>query len=139
MLNGYSAAMKKLLERQSYNDGERPSEHNIGKTSFLTDNGGAIPPNVLRISNTVSTDEYRHYCKREGLRLHPARMPPELADFFVKFLTDEGDLVFDPFGGSNTTGASAERLNRQWLAIEPEPEYIEGSKGRFVGVDFETA
>lgn len=127
----YSSAMKKLLKRRSYNDGPRPSQRHIGKTSFLSDNGGAIPPNVLRMSNTVSTDLYRRYCKTHGLPIHPARMPPGLADFFIRFLTDEGDLVLDPFAGSNTTGASAEALGRLWVAVEPESTYIAGSKGRF--------
>jgi hypothetical protein len=131
VLTGYSPSMKKLLRRQSYNSGRRPSEHNIGEKSFLTDNGGAIPGNVLEFSNTVSTDRYRAYCRENDMKVHPARMPPGLAEFFVKLLTDEGDLVLDPFGGSNTTGAVAEELGRQWISIEPESEYIEGSKGRF--------
>jgi DNA modification methylase len=134
VLSSYSTSMKKLLKRGSYNAGGRPSQHKIGAASFLTDNGGAIPPNVLTFSNTVSTDAYRKYCKARGLQVHPARMPPELAEFFVRFLTDEGDLVFDPFGGSNTTGAAAEQLGRQWLTIEPEAEYIVGSRGRFGAV-----
>jgi hypothetical protein len=131
ILTAYSPAMQKLLRNQKYNPGRRPSEHKIGKTSFLTNNGGAIPPNVLTFSNTVSTDKYRSYCKDQDLKVHPARMAPELAEFFIKFLTDEDDLVIDPFGGSNTTGAAAESLGRRWLAIEPEVDYIEGSKGRF--------
>jgi DNA modification methylase len=137
VLTPYSPSMKKLLKRQNYNAGRRPSEHMIGQTSFLTDNGGAIPPNVLTFSNTVSTDEYRAFCRANSLKLHPARMPPELADFFIKFLTDEGDLVVDPFGGSNTTGSAAEALGRQWLAVEPKAEYIAGSKGRFADIDSE--
>jgi site-specific DNA-methyltransferase (cytosine-N4-specific) len=131
VLTDYSPSMKKLLSRQSYNAGRRPSEHMIGETSFLTDNGGAIPPNVLEFSNTISTDRYRSYCKENSLKVHPARMPPELAEFFVKFLTDEKDLVLDPFGGSNTTGSVAEELRRQWISLEPDAEYIAGSKGRF--------
>jgi site-specific DNA-methyltransferase (cytosine-N4-specific) len=59
-------------------------------------------------------------------------MAPGLAEFFIKFLTRPGDLVVDPFAGSNTTGAAAECLGRRWLAIEPENEYIEGSVGRFI-------
>src|SRR6476469_2333036 len=70
----YSPSMKKLLKRKSYNAGRRPSEHHIGKTSFLTDNGGAIPANVFEFSNTVSTDSYRAYCKANGLKHHPERM-----------------------------------------------------------------
>lgn len=131
VLTAYSPSMQKLLRRQSYNSGRRPSEHHIGKESFLTDNGGAIPANVLELSNTISSDRYRAYCKENGLKVHPARMPPKLAEFFVKFLTDEGDLVLDPFGGSNTTGYVAEELGRQWISLEPNAEYIEGSRGRF--------
>jgi site-specific DNA-methyltransferase (cytosine-N4-specific) len=134
VLTDYSPAMVKLLERQTYNAGPRPSQHHIGKTSFLTDNGGAIPSNVLTLSNTHSTDEYRQYCNEHELRLHPARMPPELAEFFIRFLTDEEDLVLDPFGGSNTTGAAAEQLQRRWLAVEPDDDFIAGSRGRFDGV-----
>jgi DNA modification methylase len=66
-------------------------------------------------------------------------MAPELAEFFIKFLTDADDLVFDPFGGSNTTGAAVEALGRQWLAVEPKHEYIEGSKGRFSGIELKAA
>ena len=134
VLTDYSPAMVKLLERQTYNAGTRPSQHQIGATSFLTDNGGAIPSNVLTFSNTHSTDEYRRYCNERDLELHPARMPPELAEFFIRFLTDKGDLVFDPFGGSNTTGASADELGRKWLTIEPDADFIAGSRGRFDSV-----
>lgn len=134
VLTDYSTAMVKLLKRQTYNAGPRPSQHHIGETSFLTDNGGAIPSNVLTFSNTHSTDEYRRYCKEQELKLHPARMPPELAEFFIRFLTEPGDLVFDPFGGSNTTGAAADELGRTWLSIEPDADFIAGSRGRFAGV-----
>jgi site-specific DNA-methyltransferase (cytosine-N4-specific) len=139
VLTPYSPSMEKLLEKQEYNAGRRPSEHKIGETSFLTDHGGAIPPNVLKISNTISTDAYRAYCRANDLKLHPARMAPELSEFFVKFLTDKDDLVIDPFGGSNTTGATAESLERQWIAIEPQRDYIEGSKGRFSELDLGVA
>jgi site-specific DNA-methyltransferase (cytosine-N4-specific) len=59
-------------------------------------------------------------------------MPIGLAGFFIQFLTDENDLVLDPFAGSNTTGQAAEALGRRWIAVEPNADYIEGSKGRFV-------
>ena len=45
--------------------------------------------------------------------------------------TNEGDLVLDPFAGSNTAGSVAERLKRRWLAFEIEETYLEGSKFRF--------
>ena len=131
VLTSYSDSMRKLLKRQAYNDGKRPSQHQIGETSFLTDHGGAIPPNVLTFSNTLSTDPYRAYCQRRDLPIHPARMPSGLAEFFIQFLTDEGDLVVDPFAGSNTTGAAAEKLKRRWVGVEPDADYVDGSRGRF--------
>jgi hypothetical protein len=139
ILAEYSPAMKKLLARQSYNAGARPSQHHIGETSFLADHGGAIPPNVLTISNTVSTDDYRKYCMSKDLKPHPARMAPKLAEFFIKFLTDASDLVLDPFAGSNTTGAQAEELGRRWISVEMQSEYVKGSVGRFAGSQLEFA
>lgn len=101
--------------------------------SFLKDHGGSIPPNVLTIANTQASDPYLRYCRAKKIKFHPARMPLDLAEFFVKFLTVPGDLVLDPFGGSNTTGAAAERTDRYWISIEASAEYIQGSRGRFVG------
>jgi len=46
-------------------------------------------------------------------------------------LTDEGDLVVDPFAGSNVTGEVCERLKRRWIAVDIVKEYLEGSKFRF--------
>ena len=131
VLTEYSESMKRLLKSGKYNSGKRPSEYNIGSKSFLRDNKGAIPSNVLTIANTRATSDYLRYCRAHDLQPHPARMPYELAEFFIKFLTDPEDLVLDPFAGSNTTGAVAERLKRKWFSIEPTEEYIEGSKGRF--------
>jgi DNA modification methylase len=131
VLTEYSKSMKALLKSQKYNSGNRPSEHNIGEKSFLTNNEGAIPSNVITAANTHSNTSYQKYCKEFNLQPHPARMPNILPEFFIKFLTDENDLILDPFGGSNTTGAVAEELNRKWISVEPNEEYIEGSKGRF--------
>jgi len=131
VLKGYSRSMLGLLQAGTYNAGTRPSGHKIGDKSFLADNGGAIPSNVLTFANTSSSDEYRNYCLERNIDVHPARMSPGLAEFFVRMLSDKGDLVFDPFAGSNTTGAVAERLGRRWLCTEPLPEYVEGSRGRF--------
>jgi site-specific DNA-methyltransferase (cytosine-N4-specific) len=146
VLTQYSASMRKLLQKGTYNPGLRPSEHNIGKTSFLTQHAGAIPPNVviptprdeqsdlfevLPIANTGAGDPYQRFVRDNEFLAHPARMPAKLADFFINFLTEESDLVMDPFAGSNTTGAVAEALNRRWIAVEVNPDYIEGSRARF--------
>jgi DNA modification methylase len=58
-------------------------------------------------------------------------MPPDLAEFFILFLTEENDIVLDPFAGSNVTGWVAEKLNRRWRAIEKEESYATASMARF--------
>jgi len=128
----YSLAMIKLLASGRYNSGKRPSEYQIGTRSFLRNNNGAIPPNVITLTNTTASDDYQKYCRQRCLPIHPARMPIGLAEFFIKFLTVPGNLVLDPFAGSNTTGAVAERLKRRWIAIEPGEQYVIGSRGRFL-------
>lgn len=143
VLNPYSKDMKKLLQKQKYNSGTRPSGHVISETGFLKDHGGAIGPNVLdlggehypeallKFTGTKWDAGYRSFCQAEGLPAHPARMQSSLSAFFIQFLTDEGDLVLDPFGGSNTTGSVAEELNRRWIAVEADRAYVDGSVGRF--------
>jgi len=136
VLTEYSASMKELLTRQSYNTGKRPSEHHIGEKSFLTNHGGAIPSNVITVANTQSNTGYMLFCREQKIQLHPARMPPQLAEFFIKFLTKPNMLVVDPFAGSNTTGAAAENLKRRWTVFEPNEIYAMGSVGRFEAVKF---
>lgn len=134
VLKEYSTSMQQLLQTGKYNAGKRPSEHHIGEKSFLTDNQGAIPSNVISVANTHASSDYLSYCRANNLPRHPARMPGQLAEFFIKFLTEPGDLVLDPFAGSNTSGAAAEHLGRRWLAIEPWSDYILGSQGRFSAI-----
>jgi DNA modification methylase len=118
----------------------RPSGHNIRSSFDKVNAGGAIPGNVfeeelptdvLKFGNNSANDNYTKRCKEAGIKIHPARFPAALPEFFVKLLTAEGDVVVDPFAGSNTTGAVAERLSRRWLAIESQEEYLKASKFRF--------
>lgn len=131
VLREYSNSMKKLLASSEYNSGKRPSEHNIGEKSFLTNNNGAIPSNVLTFANTRATDPYQRYCIKRKLPIHPARMPLGLPEFFIQLTTDVTDLVFDPFAGSNITGAIAEKLERNWVSVEIDSDYVAGSWGWF--------
>lgn len=131
VLKPYGEGMKKLLKTKKYNAGLRPSGHNIKPKSFLGKNEGSIPSSVLSISNTGSDKEYRDWCVSKNLEQHPARMPMGVADFFIAFLTEKNDIVLDPFGGSCTTGKSAENLNRRWICTEPNKIYLNGAKGRF--------
>lgn len=155
VLRPYSKKMKQLIASGKYNAGKRPSEHKIGKKSFLRNCGGSIShnlfelenidpsrevrlpysfedvPNVFSFSNSNSSDFYSRICKEREIMPHPARMPIGLAKFFIEFLTEPGDIVLDPFAGSNITGFATALLDRKWLAVDAEEKYVEHSKIRF--------
>lgn len=152
VLRPYSDSMLSLLKRGDFNAGKRPSGHDISEAAFLRDCGGSIAHNffeldtmdsqrkvrlpdlfnALSLSNNTSNDFFIRTCKEKGIKKpHPARMQMGLAAFFIKYLTDRGDWVLDPFAGSNTTGYAAARLGRRWIAIDTREEYVEQSKIRF--------
>ena len=81
---------------------------------------------------SISNGQYLRGCKSLGIKAHPARFPSKLPEFFIRFLTDPGDLVVDIFSGSNTTGFVAEEEGRHWLALEQEIQYIAASSFRFI-------
>lgn len=129
VLRPYSRSMQRLL-RDGYKVAKRPSQHDISP-HFQRDNGGAIPPNLLSIPNTRSNDDYFRRCRAAGLPIHPARFPSGIPEFFIRFLTEPGQLVLDPFAGSNVTGHVAEALSRNWISIEINADYVAGSRLRF--------
>ncbi len=133
----YSDRMKKLLEDPDsfYTAKKRPSGHDIGR-GFGKDNGGAIPPNLIQIPNSESNGQYIRGCKEVGVKAHPARFPAKLPEFFIRFLTEPGDLVVDIFSGSNTTGQVAEAEGRKWIAIDESIDYVSASSFRFIDNSF---
>ncbi len=129
VLQPYSKAMLGLLEN-GYSAKKRPSGHDISN-KFQRNNGGAVPPNLLAIANTESNGRYQDYCRAHNLPIHPARFPAQLPEYFIRMLTNPGDMVVDPFGGSCVTGAVAEMLQRRWLCCELSEEYLQGARARF--------
>ena len=57
--------------------------------------------------------------------IHSATFPDKLAEEIITNFSNEGDIVLDPFAGSGTVGKVAERLKRNYILIEKEPEYID--------------
>jgi len=125
----YSASMRQLL-RNGYTAKKRPSGHDISE-KFRRDHGAAIPPNLIAVAHTESNTGYLRFCKAHGLAPHPARFPTDIPEFFIRMLTDPGDLVVDPFAGSCATGEVCERLDRRWMCVEVVEEYLRGAIGRF--------
>lgn len=130
VLQPYSPSMQELLAK-GYKAKRRPSGHDISE-KFAINNGAAIPPNLIAIPNTESNSSYLRYCQEKGISAHPARFPADLPEYFIRMLTDPGDMVLDPFGGSCVTGEVAERLKRKWVCSELVEGYLEGALGRFV-------
>ncbi len=56
---------------------------------------------------------------------HPTQKPLRLVRRTILASTGEGDLVFDPFCGSGTTGVAAKELGRFFVGAEMEEEYAE--------------
>jgi len=158
VLRRYSESMEALL-KNGYQYRVRPSGHDISH-KFTRRHDGAIPPNLLgpshdtdeiptelvgdefeslfpnllAISNTSSNARYQRACAAHGIKPHPARFPLGLPAFFIEFLTEMGDLVCDPFAGSNVSGEAAESLGRRWTSCDVDDEggtYVRASAFRF--------
>lgn len=129
VLQEYSPDMKRLIKNKVKKT-TRPSGHMITE-KFAQDHGGAIPPNILIMGNNESNSQYIKRSKKMEQGIHPARFPSELPEFFIKFLTNEDDIVVDPFAGSNTTGYVSESLNRRWVSVDIDENYVRNSQIRF--------
>lgn len=136
VLQPYSPSMEDLLQN-GYKAKKRPSGHDISE-KFSKNNQGAIPPNLIVLPNTESNSYYLRYCKEHNLKPHPARYPADLPEYFIRMLTDTGDLVVDPFAGSCVTGEVAERLQRKWICVDLVEDYLKGALGRFTKANGET-
>lgn len=147
ILMNYSSSMRNKIKNGKMNSGKRPSGHSIRDNFYNNKNLGSISPNfltlfeneyiyeslenTLSIPNSSNQKVYNDFCLKNNLQRHPARMQIGLSEFFIRFLTNPNDLIFDPFGGSNTTGMVAEVLKRKWISCEKNLDYIKGSLIRF--------
>ncbi|MCB2019642.1 MAG: site-specific DNA-methyltransferase [Burkholderiaceae bacterium] len=82
-----------------------------------------IPDSVIRVM--------RHKGKIGQDIDHPAVFPVALPQFVIEAYSDEGDLVFEPFGGSGTTILAAQRTGRICRTVEIAPEYVDVAVRRF--------
>ncbi|SEO97659.1 DNA methylase [Halorientalis persicus] len=92
-------------------------------------------PAALSISNTASNTKYLQMCREAGRDWHPARFPSKLVEYLVPRVSKPGDVILDPFAGSNVVGAVAAEHDRGWIAIDTNREYLETSEFRFQSRD----
>jgi site-specific DNA-methyltransferase (cytosine-N4-specific) len=116
----------------SYSDGA----YRIHPGRFGKPTAGRIPRNVItRGHRCADAIAYRRDAAALGLPVHGAGWPLSIPDFLIRFLTEPGDLVVDPFGGRVSTGMAAERLGRRWIVAEKVVDYLRGAAPRFAGCD----
>jgi site-specific DNA-methyltransferase (adenine-specific) len=71
-----------------------------------------------------SVQKIRSVPNCNGTKLHPTQKPVSLFEYLIKTYTNEGDTVLDNCAGSGTTGVACKNLNRNFILIEKEPEYV---------------
>jgi DNA modification methylase len=126
-----SERIQKLIAKGGQQRGwqnRTPSGHSGTIGGFGRDNGGLIPTNLITATNSASNDFYHRECRKHGLPIHPARFAKAVPEFFVRFLTDENDVVYDPLSGSGIVPMVCEEQNRTWISSERALAYISGSK-----------
>lgn len=107
----------KLNFYQTNDNGEKVLSHQ--KTRALNEKG-KTPEGLFKFPNNSNTKGNKH----------PAPFSKDLPTWFIRALTDENDVVLDPFMGSGTTAESAIKLNRQWIGFELNTEYVKMTEDR---------
>ena len=106
--------------------------HRIRPGSYGQPTPGRIARNIFAVSNNCASQRaYKRRARELGLAAHGATMPLALARKLVRFLSDVGQLVADPFAGSMTTPLACEMEDRPWIATETVYDYVRGGAERF--------
>lgn len=114
----------------NYGDGA----YRLKPGSFANETAGKIPRNVLTRGHRCSYGlAHRRAAESLGLPTHGAPMPLSIPEFLIQFLTEEGDVVLDPWAGRNTTSLAAEMLNRSWISGELMLQHIRTGAELFRG------
>ena len=72
--------------------------------------------------------------KLNGQKAHSTQKPEALLYRVIMSSSNPGDVILDPFFGTGTTGAVAKRLNRHWIGIERDEEYVRVAQERIDGI-----
>lgn len=109
---------------------ENYRDHGVGLVNTNVRIGdGMFPSNVLSSEMGDEIDRYflvsKPTKKEKGDgNIHKTVKPLELMQYLIALTTREGDVVLDPFLGSGTTAVAAKRMNRSYIGVELNQEYV---------------
>lgn len=105
------------------------SKHTITTSRCMknADRGYLTMKNVVEgcIEKSIMQQKREHYTMQ-----HPTQKPVRLMERLMQLVTKEGDIVIDPFMGSGSTGLAALNLNRRFIGMELDDEYLGIAKTR---------
>lgn len=109
------------------NGGSRPtnSDGELAWTSFSA---------PMRIYNFKFRGMIQQDMKHKEHRYHPTQKPLEVMKWILQNYSKEGELVFDGFAGSGSTLIACEQLNRKWIGVEKNEDYIKDIKYRLSNI-----
>lgn len=105
-----------------------------GRNNQIKNNGFTI---IKILGNRMKKDIIESPVEITKDNKHPAVFPTYIVQELIKLLSREGDIVLDPFCGSGTTCVAAKTLNRNYLGIEINPEYVELAEERLADNDLQ--
>ena len=91
--------------------------HFLGENLFDFDTKSG---SIIKRQAGFSSPRQCSYAKKSG---HPHEKPIKLMEYLIE--RSKGNIILDPFAGSGTTGVACKNLNRNYILIEKEPEYID--------------
>ena len=95
-------------------------------------NGGKQMTSVWQIPLCTGAERIKD---EHGKKAHSTQKPESLLERVILSSSNEGDLVLDPFLGSGTTSAVAQKLNRRSIGVEQDPRYVEIAENRLKSVN----
>lgn len=104
---------------------KKKGKHYFNYEAMKKENGGKQmkdawefeEPEIVEIATAPRSE------KKQGK--HPTQKPIQLLKRLITAATKEGDLILDPFNGSGTTGVAAKMLNRRYIGIDIDKDYLE--------------
>ena len=106
--------------------------YNIKRPKAISEASKRDRDETMTTNNTKYKDNIFEYCvgKKQGTQTHPAPFPEELANDHIISWSNEGDIIYDPFAGSGTTGKMAILNKRKCIMSEISAEYCDIIKKR---------